>query len=296
MTIIDFIDKRRDLYHLCRTSSLLRSVAEPKLYGLHLRRSERAKKMDIRSIIVHPRLEILVNTLFLRLNQWYPSTCTAVLRVAPPCRCDKLDEALGRALSGLLHLKRLRLECSLCSSEGPYERHQYLATLQTSVLNEVKFYCKCSDMDEVRLLKYIGAPCMTPVTTLGWSTCGRVSTSGYLRTSLTGLDILPNLRTLFCVPGDLNHLLLQCRPIQKIGAFSDKEQRWESGISTINHEDVINRRDELTHVCVRGYSDAANVIRAISADPLSFRNLQHLGTFHLDLGPYTIQVRIYSIY
>jgi hypothetical protein len=239
--------------------------------------------MDVRSILLHPQFETLVNTLSLRLSPWFYNEfgvwtqfCRSTTRSGPPCPCDKLDEALGRALNGLINLRMLRLDCRLCRPDGvdrwdrvpcSYERHRYLTTLQTNVLQEVKFHCKCSIINEKALVEYLGASCMTPVTTLGWSTCGQISPNGYLKASLTNPSILPNLSVLFCVSDVLNHLLVQCRPIQKIGASGERGQ------GTINLEDLIKKRGKLTHVCIQRYYDAVSLIRTITADPF------HSGTF-----------------
>jgi hypothetical protein len=280
MAIIEFINDRMDLYHLCQTSRLLRLIAEPKLLELHFGQSKQAKEMDTRSIILHPRFELLVNTVFLRLRPRYPKICTD--RVGPPCNCEELDKDLGRALNGLLHLKTLRLQCHLCSRVGPYEKHKYLATLQTKVLQEVQFHCSCTIMDEKKLMEYLGAPCMTPVTTLGWGIYGPITPNQYLKTSLTNPNILPNLRTLFYVRNSLSYTLLRCRPIQKLAVPHHEGDG-------ILESELTKSRGVITHICTQGSHNPTTLIRTIAANPIPFWNLQHLGTFRL--GTCTLLVR-----
>jgi hypothetical protein len=130
-------------------------------------------------------------------------------------------------------------------------------------------------MDEKKLVEYLGAPCMTSVTILDWSTRDQVSKGGYLETSLTELSILPNLRAISYVKGDFSDLLLRYRPIQKVRA-----SEYETS-NAPEYADLMKRGGELTHISLECYLDAQAVIDAIVADPLPFRNLQHLGTFYL---------------
>jgi hypothetical protein len=277
VVVIDFVDGRKDLYQLCRTSKFLRSIAEPKLYERHFRHSKRPSKMDTRSVVLHPRFETIVNTVFLHLTPWSFESGRWVhcyTTAGPTCSCDRLDEALGRALCSLLNLKVLRLWCYSCRA-GSYERHRYLATLRTSVLQEIIFDCSCSDMDEKKLVEYLGAPSMTPVTTLGWCTWGLGSTNGYLMAALTNQNILPNLHTLFYHRNVLNVLLLHYRPIQKINASHNPQS------SVPTYAELNERHRSLTHISIQIYGNAITLMDAIATNPFPFQNLQHLGRFHL---------------
>jgi hypothetical protein len=297
VVVIDFVDRRKDLYQLCRTSRFLRSIAEPKLYERHFRHSKRASKMDTRSIVLHPRLENIVNTVFLQLTPWSFESgrwvcCynTLLDALEPICPCDRLDEALGRVLSGLFNLRALRISCQSCKMTRTrghrYERHRYLATLQTKVLQEVNIDCTCSDMDEKKLVEYLGAPSMIPVTTLGWCTWGQGPTNRYLKESLTNLNILPNLRTLFYVRNDVNDLLLRYRSIQRISASSTAQ------CNAPTYEELTKRHRSLTHISIQVYGNAITLMTAIATNPFPFQNLQHLGRFHLRAD--TCLVRVIS--
>jgi hypothetical protein len=281
-----------ELCNLSQTSKLFRSIAEPKLYERYFKRSEQAKKMDIRSVLHHPQFETLVNTLSLRLDTGNPDpgqflSCRIIRLRDPqelPCSCDRLDEKLGDALSNLLNLKVLRLNCHFCQVSS-YERHRYLANLQTKVLHEVKFRCYCSVVDEKRLVEYLGAPSMTPVTTLRWVSRGKISSDGYFKAYLSNSNILPNLRTLHYVGRNgFSDLLLRCRPIQRISSYTPVAS------DAPMPKDLIKRRIDLTHITIRALEAATALFSAIKTDPLPFRNLQHLGTF--SLRSFTCSVRL----
>jgi hypothetical protein len=268
-----------ELYHLCRTSRLLWSIAEPRLFERHFRHSEQAQMMDIRSILCHPRFDLLINTLSLRLTRelGQANSCGMIrLRDSReiPCSCDKLDEELGTVLNSLLNLKALRLHCTCCKG-SLHERHRYLATLQTTVLQKVTFSCTCSIMDEKRVVKYLGASCMSSVATLRWYSRGEVSLSGYLQEGLSSSNILPKLRNIYHDGSKLNHLLLRHRPIQKVSSIC-----LDSSGGPL-YEDLMNKRGVLTHIHVQAQLVAKPLLDAIAADPLPFRNLRHLGTFRL---------------
>ncbi|PVG01442.1 hypothetical protein CPB86DRAFT_104448 [Serendipita vermifera] len=277
IAIIHFVDERRDLYHLCRTSKLFRSIAGPKLYEQHFRCSEQAKSMDIRSLLRHPMFGLFINTLRLQLESCliYPRQYSYELTWEVLCPCDEIDNSLAIALQDLLNLKTLNLLCSFCNARS-YKRHRYLASLQTKMLQEVRFSCVCSDIDEERLVEYFGAPCMASLITLGWYSRVRVSTSGQFGTSLSNSSMLPNLRNLYYHTGGLSDLLLRYRPIQRISSLAAPPY------SFLKCEDLVKKRDVLTHISVQDEAVTNTLFTIIADDPLPFRNLQHLGAFWLN--------------
>ncbi|PVG01438.1 hypothetical protein CPB86DRAFT_781658 [Serendipita vermifera] len=279
--IIDFIDGKVDLYHLCRTSKLLRLIAERKLYELYFQYDCRwPPKMNIRSVLVHPQYEVLINTLYLQLDRWsfqsngQVEPCRSPIDLDQgdsPCPCDRLDETLVTVLSGLLNLKLLRLLCTCCEARL-YERHRYLATLQTRVLQEVRFDCTCSGVDEKKLMGYFGAPCMASVTSLGWCTPRGVNMNqDPIASLLCNSSILPNLRDLYHRGGKLNDLLLQYQAVS-----TDPRP-----LKAPNLSQLVQKRDKWVHISVQSIDKASPWLDRIVAEPFPFQNLQHLGAFQL---------------
>ncbi|PVG01397.1 hypothetical protein CPB86DRAFT_871145 [Serendipita vermifera] len=279
--IINFVEGKKELYRLCRTSRLLRTVAEPLLYARHFGHSELAKKMDIRVLFRHPHFETIINTISLKLIRW--NYCQHLMlkggykphRPLLPCSCREFDEAVGRALNCLLNLRVLRLYCSLCQTDSQ-ERHGYISTLNTRVLQEVKFSCYCSIMDEKRVAKCLSAPCMTSVTTLGWhSLRGTSAKGGYLESLLVKDGILPNLSHLRHWGDDISNLLLRYRPITQLSSTVTSD-----GIPRL--EDLKRNDGLMTHMSIYAHFGASEpLFNIIAQDPSPFRNLQHIGTLIL---------------
>ncbi|CAG8655113.1 3551_t:CDS:10, partial [Acaulospora colombiana] len=296
IAIIDFVGEEADLSRLCQTSKFLQSIAGPQLYERHFIYTEQAKRMSIRSALVHSQFEFLINTLCLRLERWSVVSGSVVYcqssighdsaKRLSRCSCDELDETLQATLPSLLNLKELRLNCCLCETklydEHRYERHQYFATLQTKMLQEVKFSCSCSFMDQKQLVKYFGAPCMATVTTLRWCVRGLYITPEYLKASFSNRNILPKLQSLYYEGSKLDDLLLQHRPIQRIS--STNTYRVEM---VPKHQDLVYRRHHLTHVSIQHQDTLRVLFKTIEKNPLSFRQLQHLGVLRLRPGTNT---------
>ncbi|PVG01439.1 hypothetical protein CPB86DRAFT_781659 [Serendipita vermifera] len=244
--------------------------------------------MSVRSALGHSKFEFFVNTLSLRLDRKsvvsgsvvYCQPSTQHWAGCPSrCSCDDLDDTLEKTLSSLVNLKALRLNCCLCETklyDKPWsKRHQYFATLQTKVLQEVRFSCSCSFMDQKKLEEYFGAPCMATVTTLRWCTRGLYITPGYLKTSFSDPTILPNLQNLQYEGSRLDDILLRSRPIRRISSTNYR------GEMAPKYQDLIDKRRGLTHISIRHSDTSRTLIGAIGENPLSFRHLQHLGVFQL---------------
>ncbi|PVG01445.1 hypothetical protein CPB86DRAFT_795117 [Serendipita vermifera] len=208
--VVNLVYGKRELYYLCLTSRMLRSIAEPMLYQFHFGRSNQAEA-DIRILLSHPRFETIVNTIFIELDRWEycrkvkwdnSRTEHGASRIElspPPCSCDELDSAVGRALNDLLNLRVLRLECTLCH-DVPHDRHGYLLTLKTRSLKEIRVNCVCTPEDETdanKLVEILTAPCMESVTTFDMFTQRTNTLKGEtLEPFFKDAAILPNLRHL----------------------------------------------------------------------------------------------------
>lgn len=278
------VNGKKELYQLCRSSKLLRSFAEPRLYQAHFSRSKLAK-VDIRTLIQHPRFEVLVNSLTIELiywdlcEKWVPKR--GLFGSAPPlrpCSCDELDGRLGRSLNGLINLKVLRLSCRLCSTTSN-RRHGYLLTLQTRSLQQVRFRCGCSPMDKMgmeKVVENIAAPCMASVTALGWHNPATARFEEEFWGPLQeNLQLLKNLSHFDFEGGALDTLFLRHCPITRLSSS-------ELSIAAINYEDLKRLQGQLTHLSLHYHGGGSvDLFRAMAQDPSPFQNLQHIGTFPL---------------
>ncbi|PVG01448.1 hypothetical protein CPB86DRAFT_781666 [Serendipita vermifera] len=272
--IIDFIYGKQELYQLCRTSKLLRSMADGRLYQLYFARSHLAA-CDIRDFLQHPRFEALINTIHIILRR--RQTCVRTTSFGPPCICDILDKDLGKALHGLLNLKTLRLKCYLCKI-GPRERHKWLQTLKTRVLQELWFSCQCSPpITKIeKALEYFKAPCMASVINFYyWRISPKFTNHEDPRSLPLDRAILPNMRHFQHGGHTYHEFLLLHHPFTRISATL-------ASITMFNHRDLWNMRGKLTHMSIKFYQVGSdNFFDAIVEDPTPFRNLQHIGTISL---------------
>ncbi|PVG01440.1 hypothetical protein CPB86DRAFT_104317 [Serendipita vermifera] len=226
--------------------------------------------MDVCAILGHPQFMAFINTLCIRLDPCMAESLHA-------CPCDETDKTLGRALCDLLNLKALNLTCQLCSPSFDW-RHQYIATLRTNVLQEIRFTCICSDMEEKTLVEYLGAPCMTSLTTLKWSSRAEISANGQFKDSLSNQSMLPNLRNLYYCGDTLDDLLLSYRPIQRISLI---DFRRYIALVALKRANFVEKIDILTHISVQFLATAKILFSTATNNPFPFRNLQHLGAFWL---------------
>jgi hypothetical protein len=237
--------------------------------------------MDTHSLLKHSQFGHIINTVSLKLEMWsrqydHWKHCQQSKSEKTPCACDELDVKLGSALNNLPRLRVLRVYCFLCEV-GSYERHWYIATLQTRVLREIKFTCTCSTMDEIKVAEFFSAPCMTSVTTLGWYFRGGTSAKeGHLDACLGDKAILPNLRSLYYGGDELNSHLLRHRPIQRLSSTST------AASNPLECDELIKKRSVLTHVSIHDSNVVNGLLGAIFMDPLPFRNLQHIGSLSLN--------------
>lgn len=193
----------------------------------------------------------------------------------PPCSCDQLDGKLGGVLNELPNLTILRLDCSLCRVNS-HQRHAYLSTLKTRVLQEVQFKCHCSQMKEEMLIKVLSSPSMRSLTTLKWRGGGtiwarRVSMEPFFM----NMDILPNLRHLYHSGTDLHHLLLSYRPITRLSG--------DMAIGIPTYEQLERVSNSLSHLNLHiPRRNFARLFSALARNPSPFRGLQHIGVFYLE--------------
>jgi hypothetical protein len=296
--VINLTDGKKELYQLCRTSKLLRSIAEPLLYQLHFCNSELARKQEIRIIIQHPRFEVIVNTISINLYGW--ESCSLreklprylkFLRSRDPCSCNALDKTVGRSLASLISLRTLRICCYLCPVERSYERHAYLGALKTRSLDTIRFICNCATkykQDKEYIIGILTAPCMTSVTSLTWIS-GRTLSRADSSKSLINQDMLPNLRHLHHTGEDLHNLLLQNCSTTRLSATLSLD-------SGLNYDSLKMNRHRLTHLSVGfSWNSRVDLFRTVAHDTQSFRNLQHLGTFVLRRGTCLVSLSFHVI-
>jgi hypothetical protein len=273
--VVSLVDGKKELCRLCRTSKLFRDISLPILYDRYFGHSKFAQD-DIRVVLQHPRLEFLVNNLYIQLeasrycSRWdkrrgyFHDKCT--------CVCNELDKSLGMVLSSLLNLKVLRIYCSLCPP-GEHKRHGFFPTFKTRVLHKVHFNCHCSKMEEERVIENLGAECMTSVITLGWFGSRYTSASErYFRSVFSNENILPNVRHLHCkMENDPTRLLLQNRSITRLHSWMVNKSLLDSEDNRDEEYNPANSQDKI------GLS-----FRGIEVGPFPLRNLRHIGTFCLD--------------
>jgi hypothetical protein len=278
IAVIGFVDGRKELCRLCRVSKLVRDIAGPILYERHFVHCKLAQG-DIRVILQHPRLEIILANLSIELCPWIYCSRYDNRRGdfydGRICSCDKLDSAIGEALNGLLNLEVLRLHCSLCP-QTKHERHTYFTTLKTRVLRKVDFSCQFSKMDERKVLGNLMADCMTSVVSLGWFTHGYTSNSKeHFKSALVSGMVLPNLRHVHCRMKDPTSLLLHYRPITRLHTSLGH-------MGQLSLDDFKDEQDNLirTDTGIPKNSTIHSFEAAINV-PFPFRNLQHIGTFYL---------------
>jgi hypothetical protein len=279
IAIVGFIDGRRELGRLCLVSKLFCSIAGPRLYESLARNGSRFK-MEIHSLLIHSQFENIINYISLKLETWslgYDQwkCCQQSKSENSRCACDKLEERVGEALNNLPNLRVLRIHCFLCGA-GAYKRHRYIMTLQTKILQEVKINCSCSRMDEKTVVEFFEASCMDSVVRLGWQFQGGTSVRGvHLDTALRNKETLPNLRQLYHGGDGLHDCLLRHRPIQRLTSTNTNAS------SQVDYNELIKKRNMLTHVSVYAPRFVKSLLNTISTDPLAFRNLQHIGTLHM---------------
>jgi hypothetical protein len=282
------VDGKKELYELCQTSKLIRSIAEPLLYRLHFCNSELAQRNDIRVLVQHPTFETIVNTIYIDLPRWkYCSSWDRKPRYFKLpfrnyCSCDELDETLGRSLASLTGLKILRVSCSLCPVQGQYERHVYLRTLKTRSLHTIMFTCSCHGAtpdkeSNKKMMETFTAPCLASVTSLMWSREQTSWTTNEESEPRMNTNMLPNLQHLHHGGEELHNLLLRHCPITRLSATL------LSATSTrLNYNSLKTSRDRLTHISINLFFNASRrFFKAVVHDAESFRNLRHIGTFVL---------------
>jgi hypothetical protein len=273
--ILYFVYGKAQLYRLCLTSKLLRSVAEPRLYQLYFK-GDVLRFKRFQDLLLHPRFGTIINSLHIIMGPQY-GRCKGTSPPEGSCLCDKIDETIGNALSDLLSLEILRLGCFLCGVDSP-RRHRWLLTLKTRSLRAFTFNCGCCSIEAVELLT---APFMESVTTL--DSFHRADRSRRVEEQLGSLSlnrsILPNLRYLHHCGDEIYNLILRHLPITRLATPSESS----NGSSRLNRQDLWNTRGRLTHMCLTflDYEEFKEFFKAMVDDPLPFRNLQHLGTFVL---------------
>jgi hypothetical protein len=283
IAIIDLVYGRIELSRLCRTCRLFQTIVEPRLYQVYLPHSEWFKRVDIRQIIRHTRLEFILNTVILELYGWKYCKGRPKLsfiknsnrrRIA--CRCDKLDECVGKSLVHLINLKVLRLDCDLCGVQS-CQRHGWISALETRSLQEINVTCHCSRIDEEMTIKIFSSPCMNSVTMLGWHVYRSVSHQAQLLDfHLMREPILPNLRYLDHRGSSVDNLLLYHQPITRLSCTLDLGRG-------LNSEDLREKRG-ITHLnihCINWGIFGSWYLDCVAENPSPFQNLQHFGSFPL---------------
>ncbi|PVG01449.1 hypothetical protein CPB86DRAFT_781668 [Serendipita vermifera] len=272
--IVSFVYGKEELYQLSRSSKLLRSIANPRLYQLYFSRSD-LSRTHILNLLQHPYFEVIVNTITISLAT--RGSCRRTSPSGPPCACDKLDRKLGRALRDLLRLKTLRLNCWLCPVESQ-ERHRWLLTLKTRTLQEFKFHCHCLPWETAteKAIEYFKAPCMASVTRLSYQ--GRepwLFRQIISKPCSLEKTILPKLQHLHYGDQAIHQLLLRHHPFTRLNGYLPK-------FTMTSQEDLWNTQGLLTHIGLYLYqSDYDRFLRAVIRDCAPFRNLQHIGTILL---------------
>jgi hypothetical protein len=282
--VVNLIYKRRELFQLCRTCRLFRTIAEPKLYKSYFAQSKWFEKADIRQVIGHPRLETILNTVTLQLHSW--KYCdqgrkwrrpSFLARREDTCSCDTLDKILGRSIQNLVNLRVLRLDCQLCWVIS-HERHGWICSLETRVLQEINFACWCSRMHERSIIEAFSAPHMSSVTTLGWHPRRSVAPKeGLLEPLLEKDDTLPRLRCLDHQSSEIDNLLLRYKPINRLSCMFDPA-------GELDYETLKDNHGRITHLNVRFVrlsSYGLSFFDTMAKDLGFFRNLQHIGSFPL---------------
>jgi hypothetical protein len=275
-TVINFVCGKRELYQLCQASKLLRSMADQRLYLLYFGHSELGKS-DIRGLLQHPRFETIVNTITIDLNR-RPRSCRRQSPTGRPCDCDKLDKALGDALTNLLSLRLMRLRCHLCDIESR-DRHQWLLTLKTRSLRELAFSCICSRTDEgiKKALEHLQVSCMESVVNLSYWNPFPVSslTKEAMGSYCLDMGTLPNLRHIRHQGRPIHNILLGHRHVTRLSASLGSS-------SMIDYKSLWKKPGRLTHVTIQFNDNTlGEFFEAILADPTPFRNLQHIGSIPL---------------
>jgi hypothetical protein len=294
--VIDYVYGKGELYQLCRTTKAVRSMAEPRLYQLHFRRSDMAQA-DILVLLQHTRFELILNTITLELDGKDCSRNKVQRRVGQRlrsshrgdrCSCDELDEALGNALIDLPSLRVLRLRCTLCSNV-PSTRHGYLLALKTRSLKELKLICYCKNEDsasEEKLVESLAVPCMASLNTLYLFTHRTKSVKGEnLEGFLKNKEIIPDLQHLhhfgYHNEFGIHDVLLRHYPITRLSS--------EAIINQITYESLLSTQGRLTHMSIDFLEErCVEFFHALIKNPTPFRSLQHIGT--LLLSSQTCQV------
>lgn len=302
------MDDKNDLLNICRSSRLLRHIAEQRIYkrlnlGLPLTHLiddkwslQRIKHLPLYTTLQLPHISSTVVDLRIELPHCSgpPEIADLPLFLLPwrgkSCPCNGLDHHLGRALQTLTNLAVLHVACFLCSDPSD-TRHLHLGQLKTNSLRELLFSCRCSPSNSAKTFKVLGAPPIKNIESLDWNLPWTVdiNTAQIPQISQTPIkalledpEFLPNLKTL---KYDRNSCLDQTIAIRPITSLSCRS--WNRFL----HDAIRQNGGTLLHL--RMSEKWYRIQLFIQEDPTPYRNLRHIGNLWFMMGTVSISISQY---
>lgn len=183
------------------------------------------------------------------------------------CSCNDFDRLLGETLLSLQGLQTLYFDCHCCETQHRI-RHRYLESLRTTGLQELSFYCACSEDMIKGFRRVLTAPCMSNVTSLSQISYGSV------HGELGEEDCLPPIKRLrFWYIGPMIRSLFAMETITHLVVAG-----WN--IEETLHNLIQKRPRLLEHLSISNQS--RQIPNFISLDPSLYSNLRHFGKIALE--------------
>jgi hypothetical protein len=265
--ILSYLDGRKDLRALNRTSKLLRILSLRAMWRTVDLSSQKRDplqlplRLGVRNPLQSPDVAVIVTNLRVFLAS---TGCSCYSWDLLPGTCAEWDDLLGRCLLAMVNLEVLLFTCRLSCLAYPLSRHRYLEQLPTRKLRTFSFYCYCEPNNTIQCKDILTAPCCATVVALHWN-----APANYIGLWERHKNAVPNLRTLHYQGNPLDSHLLATRPIQRICI---------NGVTLPNDglsQALLSTPGKFTHFSI---SDISKLALLLPIKPSLFSNLQHIGT------------------
>jgi hypothetical protein len=230
----------------------------------------RRRNLLLRALL-SPRVANLVTTFRIRLpwcnhkNSIWPK----LPLLGNGCDCSELADRLGNALGVLPNLQALQIDCLLCRDSEDDTRHLHLRKLAAINLQELRLSCQCSTGSN-KSQRILSSPCFDSVTILQWIMAGESISSTVPISPQQTRDILPLVNKLIYDHNSIFDQIISHRRITHLGCHTMKMNL---------HEAIGTNEGNLVHI--RMGDGCFNFIRFLRIDSQPYRNLRHVGCFHL---------------
>jgi hypothetical protein len=180
----------------------------------------------------------------------------------PPCLCDKMDSLLGQALTSLVNLQVLHLNCMCCINRPTKKstRHAFLGTLPKNRLQSLWLRCWCVPSDILGQL--LATPGVQGVTVLRWESYSVRPVQSILASDRPDL---PDLSKLMCNDVALFSPLISRGTLTHLICDADDKDL---------HNLISRNHGHLVHLRVPILQD---ILIGMQRHQAPYRNISHLG-------------------